>query len=175
MDDNNAGVTGVPALTKGHGDPCRSGALSRVAFCGVSAPFGAALSEGRWSRHSARSVVRGRMVLMVARPDADWYMSENVEGQNRASISVCGCGATSPVRCVRVGAGPSFLGCRSSLRPVGAGISAVRRSNTRGQSRWRPRRRGRGQTVQRPRACCARGAHAAGLWVSARICPSRSP
>ena len=32
-----------------------------------------------------------------------------------------------------------------------------------------------GQTVQRPRACCVRGAHAALLRVSARMCPSRSP
>ena len=58
---------------------------------------------------------------MVARPGADWYEPENVEGQNRDSISVCDCGATSPV--LEWGwAGPSFLGCRSSLRPAGAGM-----------------------------------------------------
>lgn len=61
------------------------------------------------------------MVSMVARPGADWYEPENVEGQNRDSISVCDCGATSPV--LEWGwAGPSFLGCRSSLRPAGAGM-----------------------------------------------------
>jgi hypothetical protein len=33
-----------------------------------------------------------------------------------------------------------------------------------------------GQTIERPRACCVRDAHAtAGWWASARMCPSRSP
>ncbi len=96
------------------------------------------------------------MVLMVARPGADWYEPENVEGQNRNSMSVCGCCATFPVRCVRVGAGPSFLGCRSSLRPAGAGISAVRRA-TRGANHVGDHAAEAGVRQCSDRACVAPG------------------
>ena len=71
-----------------------------------------------------------------------------------------------------LGQGRIGSGCRSSLRPAGVGMERCG-SNTRGQSSWRPRRVG-GQTVQRPRACCVRGAHPA-LRARARMCPSRSP
>ena len=72
-----------------------------------------------------------------------------------------------------LGQGRIGSGCRSSLRPAGVGMERCG-SNTRGQSSWRPRRVG-GQTVQRPRACCVRGAHAALRGARARMCPSRSP
>ena len=71
-----------------------------------------------------------------------------------------------------LGQGRIGSGCRSSLRPAGVGMERCG-GNTRGQSSWRPRRVG-GQTVQRPRACCVRGAHPA-LRARARMCPSRSP
>lgn len=109
-------------------------------------------SEGSTSRWSARSVARTNDL------DGDPPLGEHLFGESGCG-AMCDCGGeVSSVMCMGLGQGriPRLPVIPSSGHEADMERCA---GNTRGQSNPRPRHYG-GQTIQRPCACCARGAHA---------------
>jgi hypothetical protein len=138
---------------------------SALVFSSFSASVRAAPGEGRRSRRSARSVARTNGLD---------------RGPARRRLGAAGERCVNSVVVRGLQCDVYVVGARPVSRlpvipsPECSGMEQCA-GNTRGQSKPRPRRIFGGQTITRPRACCVRDAHAAGWWVRARMCPSRSP